>query len=81
MDDIIRGGQSDDVITGLQGNGYLEGGLGKDQFIFGIGKPFDSVIGLDTILDFNAADDKIILEKTTFSALGTQVSFASVNTL
>ncbi|MGI2906933.1 hypothetical protein [Tolypothrix sp. VBCCA 56010] len=81
LDDIIRGGNGNDVIKGLAGNNYLEGQAGLDQFFFGSGKPFDVSMGIDTIIDFNSSDDTIILEKATFSALGNEISFASVNSI
>lgn len=56
-------------MDGGLGNNYLEGGLGADRFIFDINTAFNSTIGIDTIADFVTDTDKIVLDKTTFTAL------------
>lgn len=68
-DDQINGGAGNDVIDGSLGNDALTGGKGNDFFVFST--LIDSVINLDTILDFKSSGaDKIHLSKTIF----TQVS-------
>jgi hypothetical protein len=68
----------DDILVGGSGKDILAGGAGKDLFVFDLGKSFRRSIGVDQILDFKAAD-KIVLAKTTFTALkGKQLKFDSV---
>ena len=64
--DELYGDAGNDRIAGDQGNDSLTGGTGQDTFIF-IRK-----FGLDTITDFDAADDTIQFAKKAFS------SFAAV---
>ncbi|KGF71519.1 hypothetical protein DO97_17755, partial [Neosynechococcus sphagnicola sy1] len=53
----------------------------NDRFIFDTGVPFDSsTIGIDTITDFASGQDYLVLDRTTFTQLGTTVSFAAVGT-
>lgn len=63
-DDILNGGKGHDTLKGGEGSDILNGGGGPDDFIF------DSLIGIDTIKNFNLSSDKINLEITTFSTLG-----------
>jgi Ca2+-binding RTX toxin-like protein len=82
--DRLFGGKGDDKITGGAGRDKLKGEEGKDRFIFDIGKPFDESIGVDRIMDFKRGEDKIVLDKTTFTRVGrrlfdNRVSFSSVN--
>jgi Ca2+-binding RTX toxin-like protein len=71
--DIVVGYEQDDLINGQGGNDTLTGGLGADRFIFNINTAFNSTIGVDTIADFVTGTDKIILDKTTFTALTSAV--------
>lgn len=67
-----------DILIGGKGKDILSGGAGKDLFEFDLGKSFRRSIGVDQILDFKAAD-KIVLAKTTFTALkGKRLKFDSV---
>jgi Ca2+-binding RTX toxin-like protein len=90
--DTLLGGDGNDVLLGGAGNDYLlgetgsdtyTGGAGRDRFVFDIGKAFDArLMGLDRITDFRRVQDKIVLDKTTFTAItGQRVSFASVGTI
>ncbi len=54
--DIIKGGSGDDAIIGQKGNDTLYGGSGEDTFWFTAINE-----GLDTIKDFNTAEDKLEL--------------------
>ncbi len=50
------------------------GGNGRDALVYDTNAAFAaSAIGLDTILDFNGAFDRIGLDKTTFTALSSGV--------
>ncbi|MHC5819418.1 MAG: calcium-binding protein, partial [Nostoc sp.] len=80
-DDLLRGGTGDDILIGGPGNDTLVGGMGADSFLFTNGG-FSAGMGIDTIADFNHSQgDKIVLSKTTFSAIasvgGTGFSNAS----
>ena len=84
--DTIVGYEQDDIINGRAGNDTLTGGLGVDRFLFDINTVFNTTIGIDTITDFLRGTDKIVLDKTTFTALtsaaGSTLSaseFATIN--
>ncbi|MEJ6480626.1 choice-of-anchor D domain-containing protein [Nostoc punctiforme UO1] len=70
-DDLLRGGAGDDLLIGGKGNDILIGGMGADAFVYNTNAAFTSAtVGIDTIADFNHSDgDKIVLDKTTFSAI------------
>lgn len=76
----LNGGLGDDDLRGSYGNDYLEGGYGYDYLAGGNGSDtlkgginsdkfvFDSLDGVDTILDFRASDlDKIYINASVFS--------------
>ncbi|MGD1702881.1 DUF4347 domain-containing protein [Dapis sp. BLCC M229] len=73
--DILQGGDGLDILNGKEGIDTLTGGRNSDRFIFDIGSQFNLTdIGSDIITDFNSAEsDKIVLDKTTFSSLGSVV--------
>jgi uncharacterized protein len=54
--DRLFGGVGNDLLAGGNGDDILSGGAGRDDFLFGRGG------GKDTILDFDTADDRIVLE-------------------
>ena len=58
-DDYLIGGSGNDVLTGGSGNDVLTGGSGSDHFVYSL-DPSESV-GIDTITDFNSAEDVIDL--------------------
>ncbi|NGN45327.1 calcium-binding protein, partial [Mesorhizobium sp. CGMCC 1.15528] len=63
---ILRGGAGNDTLAGYLGNDRLVGGEGKDTFVF------NTVLGsnnVDTITDYNVADDMIQLDKGIFFGL------------
>ncbi|MEH2388386.1 MAG: choice-of-anchor D domain-containing protein [Nostoc sp.] len=82
-DDLLIGGVGNDTLVGGQGNDLLVGGQGADSFLYDTNTAFTTAtVGIDTIADFNHSQgDKILLSKTTFSALasagGTGFSNAS----
>lgn len=68
--DILVGGDGNNILVGGFGNDILVGGSGNDLIAFDINEIFDlSKIGQDSIIDFFAPTDKIILNKTTFNSL------------
>ncbi|MEH2295670.1 beta strand repeat-containing protein [Nostoc sp.] len=70
-DDILIGGEGNDTLVGGVGNDILVGGIGADRFLYNTDAAFDlTAVGVDTIRDFNCCQgDKIVLDKTTFSAI------------
>ncbi|MBN3991121.1 MAG: FG-GAP repeat protein [Nostoc sp. NMS2] len=78
-DDILIGGEGNDTVVGGKGNDVLSGGVGADFFVYNSNADF---VGVDAIADFKSSEgDKIVLSKTTFSAItsaaGTGFSNAS----
>ncbi|MEB3341008.1 multicopper oxidase domain-containing protein [Okeania sp.] len=83
-DDILTGGEGADILNGEQGDDTLTGGAGTDLFVFDTDLVFDtSTLGVDSITDFNEAEDLIELDAVTFTAFDTtenmQASFAVVS--
>jgi|GEM_PF-589780 len=60
-DDTIDGGDGADTIVGGAGADSLTGGPGNDQFVFNF-----STEGIDTIADFNATFDLILISASGF---------------
>ncbi len=71
-DDILKGGSGDDTLAGGKGSDTLSGSTGFDKFVFDV-KP-SATSGIDTITDFNVDQDKILLTKGSFKALGAAVT-------
>lgn len=81
--DTLRGGLGNDTLIGGDGNDLLHGGSGDDRligqagadsFLFDTGSAFNaSNIGLDILVDFTPTVDRIILSKTSFTALTSAV--------
>ncbi|WP_293122013.1 calcium-binding protein [Microcoleus sp. bin38.metabat.b11b12b14.051] len=67
--DTVDGGAGDDFISGDRGADVLTGGAGSDTFYFASPAGVDGN-GLDTITDFNPAEDKIRLKASAFPGLG-----------
>ncbi|WP_237368528.1 M10 family metallopeptidase C-terminal domain-containing protein [Rhizobium sp. SL42] len=68
---VLTGGAGDDILSGLDGNDRLSGGEGNDTLIGGTGEDtfYFDVFGdgnADTIADFNAAADTILLDADVF---------------
>ncbi len=60
--DRLTGTAGDDLIRGGNGDDRLTGGAGADTFVFGADAR-DGNRDRDTITDFNAAEDSIVLEE------------------
>jgi Ca2+-binding RTX toxin-like protein len=67
--DTLNGGDGNDTLNGGDGNDTLTGGAGSNQFLFNT--PL-ATAGVDRITDFYIPlNDKIVLDKSVFSALET----------
>jgi Ca2+-binding RTX toxin-like protein len=62
--DTLRGQDGNDVLAGGAGADKLNGGAGADTFVFDA-----ALASVDTLADFNPADDTIRLDATVFEAL------------
>ena len=75
LDNVITGNSGANVLSGGNGNDTLAGGLGKDTLTGGSGNDyfvFNTALSsgnIDTIKDFNIANDTIVLDNAIFSAL------------
>ena len=68
--DTLIGGAGADRLHGGSGDDLLIGGSGADTFVFASGVPFKSQeLGLDSVADFNASEDRLQLSRATFTAL------------
>ena len=64
---ILNGNDGADYLDGGFGNDTLTGGLGADRFVFST--KLDAASNVDTITDFNVAEDVIQLSQAIFSSL------------
>jgi Ca2+-binding RTX toxin-like protein len=76
-DDQLTGTEGDDLIFGLAGNDELLGGAGSDRFVFDTA--LDSTANLDTIADFTADQDEIVLHNSIFNELIEEGTLSAVN--
>ncbi|MDY7005925.1 MAG: phytase [Cyanobacteriota bacterium] len=78
--DEMNGGIGRDRLNGGSGNDTLSGGASIDRFIFATNQEFDTDdIGVDEITDFVVGQDKILLDRTTFTAINSiATDFATV---
>ncbi|MBD2665694.1 calcium-binding protein [Richelia sinica FACHB-800] len=71
--DVLTGGSGNDLLWGGRGDDILVGDTGNDQYQFKDTGVFSSVLGVDYISQFEVGLDKILLSKTTFSAISNSV--------
>ncbi|GGA23903.1 S8 family serine peptidase [Okeania sp. KiyG1] len=78
--DEMNGGIGRDRLNGGSGDDTMTGGASIDRFIFATSQEFDADdIGVDEITDFVVGRDKILLDRTTFTAINDiEVDFATV---
>jgi Ca2+-binding RTX toxin-like protein len=73
--DVLNGRKGNDRLSGDDGNDTLNGGEGRDRLTGGRGDDvfvFDTALrksNVDTVTDFNVADDTIQLDNTIFKAI------------
>jgi Ca2+-binding RTX toxin-like protein len=68
--DMLVGNEGNDSFDGGSGNDVITTGAGSDRILYNTNRSFQtSDIGIDTITDFAVGTDKIVLDKTTFTAL------------
>ena len=82
-DDILFGGLGNNTLTGGDGNDILIsglgtdnlfGGVGNDQFLYTGSAAFDSTVnGVATIADFLLGSDQLVLSKTLFASLTSDI--------
>ncbi|WP_198424644.1 VCBS domain-containing protein, partial [Geomonas paludis] len=61
--DTLNGGAGNDTIVGREGNDVLSGGTGHNTLSGGAGADTFKVSGDDTIKDFTANEDKIVIDQ------------------
>ncbi|MFN6537982.1 MAG: LamG-like jellyroll fold domain-containing protein [Nostoc sp. EkiNYC01] len=70
FNDTLLGANGDNALVGGAGNDLLLGGNGSDRFIYDTNAAFTTgAVGIDIIQDFTSGVDKIIIDKTTFTAI------------
>ena len=67
LKNVIVGNSGTNIINGGTGNDTLTGGTGQDFFVFNTA--LNATANVDTITDFNPADDTIRLENAIFTKL------------
>ncbi|MFM7641346.1 MAG: hypothetical protein ACKO45_07325 [Cyanobium sp.] len=76
--DWLAGGAGADTMNGGAGDDVLIGGSEADRFLFASVASFDSgQLGIDTIVDFNPAEDRLRLARNTFTALAAGPSLST----
>ncbi len=80
--DALIGGNGDDYLDGGVGDDVLTGGAGRDFFVFDTGLFDLTRMGRDRITDFQTGQDKLVIDRTTFTAFReNRISFESVENL
>lgn len=67
FENYISGGAGDDMLNGGDASDRLRGGAGADSFVFS--SALNALSNVDSILDYNVADDQIALEDSIFTEL------------
>lgn len=62
--DKIKGGAGNDTVNGGSGSDFLYGGADADTFVF------DSLVGSDSVRDFDGTEDTLSFSASVFTALG-----------
>ena len=78
--DILNDGAGNDTLNGGAGNDTLDGGIGTNTLTGGTGNDvfkFTTLGHIDTITDYNVANDTIQLENGVFTALTTTGTLAA----
>jgi Ca2+-binding RTX toxin-like protein len=75
--DTLNGGAGNDTLNGGAGNDSLIGGTGLDTFYFNTAPSASS--NADRVGDFNAVDDRFLLENAVFTKLTTTGAIAATN--
>ena len=65
--DSLVAGSGNDELRGGAGNDSLTGGAGRDRFVFA--SALDASSEVDTLADFNAAEDLLVLQSDIFTKL------------
>jgi Ca2+-binding RTX toxin-like protein len=65
---VLLGNNASNILNGADGRDELTGFGGQDAFLFNT--PLNAASNVDTITDFNVADDTIRLEQAIFPAFG-----------
>lgn len=68
MGNTLTGMAGNDFLNGGLGNDFLNGGSNSDTFVFN--SALNSVTNDDTIVNFNTAEDTIMLDQSIFTKLG-----------
>jgi len=66
--DTISGGTGHDTMSGGQGNDLLVGMGGEDRFVFNTA--LNAQTNVDTIRNYEIAEDRIVLDRSVFATLG-----------
>jgi Ca2+-binding RTX toxin-like protein len=66
--DILDGGAANDTLHGGGNNDTLTGGAGSDRFVFSTA--LNGTTNVDTVLDFEANVDDILLSQAIFAGIG-----------
>ncbi|CZF79823.1 Bifunctional hemolysin/adenylate cyclase precursor [Grimontia celer] len=84
-DDILDGGTGQDRLNGGIGDDFLNGGAGRDTLTGGLGADkffFDSNSGSDTVTDFNASHDILVIDSSLATSLAElNIKQSGTNTL
>ena len=70
----LTGGDGNDILISGLGTDNLFGGVGNDQFLYTGSAAFNSTVnGVATIADFSTGSDQLVLSKTLFASLTSDI--------